>query len=246
MFCEAIAIMVKKTMTLHDFVVDGLIYRQSEGGAIGMDLTGVVSDIYMCHWDQQVIAGLQANGMVLELYKRYKDDVNLIFHKGGEEEDESRKEIMIRVKRIADDVDPNLKVTTDNTADQVDGKLPVLDLKVWIDVNKNGIRKVLHTHYTKEVASKATIDWRSSHSNSLKRNVMVNEIIRIYRNCSDELPEEDVIDHLVNFGKRMQFSGYPEAVRQEVFSDAILRREMQLEREGLRRPDARGARRERY
>ena len=71
MFCEAVAVMVKKTMRLHDFVVDGVIYRQRKGGAIGMDLTGVVSDICMCHWDQQLIAKLQETSMDAILYKRY-------------------------------------------------------------------------------------------------------------------------------------------------------------------------------
>ena len=48
MYCEAVGIMIKRTMELHDFRIDSEIYRQSKGGAIGMDLTGVVSDIYMC------------------------------------------------------------------------------------------------------------------------------------------------------------------------------------------------------
>ena len=47
MFCEAVAIKIKRTMQLHDYQIDGEIYRQTEGGSIGMDLTGVVSDIYI-------------------------------------------------------------------------------------------------------------------------------------------------------------------------------------------------------
>ena len=52
MFCRAIRIMVAKTMSLHDYVFDGNIIRQKERGSIGVDLTGVVADIYMCHWDK--------------------------------------------------------------------------------------------------------------------------------------------------------------------------------------------------
>ena len=48
MFCIAIEMMVKRTMSLHDFEFDGSIYKQMKGGSIGLDLTGVVSDIYMC------------------------------------------------------------------------------------------------------------------------------------------------------------------------------------------------------
>ena len=45
MFCMAIEIMVIKTMSLHDFQFDDRVFRQKSGGAIGLDLTGVVSDI---------------------------------------------------------------------------------------------------------------------------------------------------------------------------------------------------------
>ena len=48
MFCEAVGILIKKTMGMHDYLLDGNIYRQSRGGSIGLDLTGVVSDIYIC------------------------------------------------------------------------------------------------------------------------------------------------------------------------------------------------------
>ena len=44
-------LMIVKTMSLHDFQLDGQLYRQSRGGSIGLDLTGVVSDVYMCEWD---------------------------------------------------------------------------------------------------------------------------------------------------------------------------------------------------
>ena len=39
--------MIEKTMEMHDYEFDGKIYRQLKGGAIGMDLTGVMADIYI-------------------------------------------------------------------------------------------------------------------------------------------------------------------------------------------------------
>ena len=52
MFCLAIKCMIKVTMKNHDFQFNGTIYRQSSGGSIGLDLTGVLSNVYMCHWDK--------------------------------------------------------------------------------------------------------------------------------------------------------------------------------------------------
>ena len=123
---------------------------------------------------------------------------------------------MTEVKRMADSVDPSLKVTTDCKGNHADGRLPVLDLKVWIGKDENGNNKVLYSHYMKEVASRATIHWRSSHSNELKRNVMINEILRIFRNCSEDIPWNETSEHVSHYMKRMQFSGYPESVRRDM------------------------------
>ena len=70
--------MIVKTMSLHDYVFDGKIIRQKEGGSIGLDLTGVVADIYMCHWDELFLEKLSTNNIRAVLYERYKDDIDLI------------------------------------------------------------------------------------------------------------------------------------------------------------------------
>ena len=78
MFCRAIRVMIEKTMSLHDYVFDGKIIRQKSGGSIGLDLTGVVADIYMCHWDKIFIQRLADAGILAKIYERYKDDMNLL------------------------------------------------------------------------------------------------------------------------------------------------------------------------
>ena len=75
MFCSAMQLMIVKTMSLHDFRFDGKVYRQKGGGSIGLDLTGVISDIYMCEWDKALIQGMESARLMQVLYKRYKDDV---------------------------------------------------------------------------------------------------------------------------------------------------------------------------
>ena len=44
--------------------------------------------------------------------------------------------------------------------------------------------KILHTHYMKDVSSRAVINAFSAHSMEMKTNVMVNEVCRILKNCS--------------------------------------------------------------
>ena len=50
MICLAKRIMIEKNNE-HDYVFDGKIIRQKGGGSMGLDLKGVVADIYMCYWD---------------------------------------------------------------------------------------------------------------------------------------------------------------------------------------------------
>ena len=229
MFCEAIGIMINRTMELHDFQIDGTIYRQKEGGAIGMDLTGVVSDVYMCEWDKGVMAKMREENLEPIMYKRYKDDVNIVVEDRGDVECTSQ-EIMQRVKVAAESVDENLKVTTDCTGEHENGKVPILDLNVWIGEDEEGKRKVLYDHYMKGVASRSTIHFRSSHSTEMKKNVAVNELTRILRNCSSDIPWSETADHLSYYIQRMQFSGYPEEFRQEVLEQTMKRHDRAISR----------------
>ena len=63
MFCIAIEEMICVVMRSHDFTFDGKIYRQRTGGSIGLDLTGVLSDIYMCEWDLEVMRKMTEIGL---------------------------------------------------------------------------------------------------------------------------------------------------------------------------------------
>ena len=188
-----------------------------------MDLTGVVSDIYMMEWDKGLISSMENEAIEVKVYKRYKDDVNIILDLTAVDEVRTEKDTMERVKVLADAIDPALNVTVDYCSNHGDGRLPVLDLKVWIGVNEEGVNKVMYSHYMKEVASRATIHYRSSHSMMMKRNVMVNEIGRILGNCSGEIPWDEAAQHVSYFVQRMQFSGYPEGFRREVVTEAMLR-----------------------
>ena len=76
--------MIERTMSLHDYVFDGKIIQQKGGGSIGLDLTGVVADIYMCYWDRQYLKKLAESNIQTKLYKRYKDDIDLVIENDRE------------------------------------------------------------------------------------------------------------------------------------------------------------------
>ena len=242
MWCVAVGVLVTKTMQNHCYMFEGRIYRQEEGGSIGLDLTGVVADIYMSWWDGQLICLLGEANIFAILYKRYVDDINMALAMNTEEEVEgpTDKYLMEKVRTIANTIHPKTRATCDYGSKYEDGRLPMLDVKIWIGESTSGARKILHEHYMKDVSSRHVINYLSAHPEEMKVNVLVNEALRIMRNCSNHLPEEVKTSHLQYLVNRMQFSGYPQAYRYEVMARAFKRhKNNNTRREPRRRTDRR-------
>ena len=62
----------------------------------------------------------------------------------------------------------------------------------------------------------------------MKEAVMVNEIMRILRNCSQHLEWDKVATHLTYFMRRMQFSGYDQRTRYKVLTRALEKQEKKM------------------
>ena len=219
-------------MSLHDFHFNGTIYRQKEGGSIGLDLTGIIADVYMCHWDKEFIRRCELEMIIMYMYKRYKDDINVATDPSlavGIAKDD--KSVMRKLKEIADSIDPCLSVTTDCCSNHEDNKTPILDIKVWIDyVPREGYR-ILHSHYTKEVASRQVMNESSSHGMRMKFNVMVNELDRIMRNHSPYLNWEDsIVPNLDYFIMRMVYSGYSKVFVHDALLKALQKYDLRMNR----------------
>ena len=180
----------------------------------------------MCEWDRHLIGLMEEARMENVVYKRYKDDVDFVFRwqadvvvAEGERRDRLAMDI---VKLLADSVDTSLTVSTAVCSDFPDGRLPSLDVKVWIGADKDGVTRILYTHYMKDVSNRAVMHRMSSHSDNMKVSVFVNEVLRILRNCSPySLWKEEAARHLTYFMRRMQYSGFSETTRFQVLSAAL-------------------------
>ena len=131
------------------------------------------------------------------------------------------REVMEKIQGEANAVHHSIRATIDYGSKHIDNKLPLLDVKSWIGKNKDGVIKVMHEHYMKDVSTRSLIHYNSAHPTNVKTNILVNEASRILRNCSKEMKWTDVVPHLNYFIKRMQFSGYPEDIRHTVIKRAI-------------------------
>ena len=65
------------------------------------------------------------------------------------------------------------------------------------------------------INARSAIPWRN------KRTILTQEVLRILRNCSDQLPWSTICDHVSMFTARMQYSGYSEQFRAEVVRSAL-------------------------
>ena len=74
MIALALGSTIEKCMSNHYYSFGGHLHRQSEGGAIGSDLTGEIARDVMTLWDKQFLSMLKKLRIIIDLYGRYVDD----------------------------------------------------------------------------------------------------------------------------------------------------------------------------
>ena len=75
MFGKAMEIMITVCMKNHVYRFENKLRVQSEGGPIGLCLTGEVADCFMLKWDKKFIQATKDLGISLTFYSRFKDDI---------------------------------------------------------------------------------------------------------------------------------------------------------------------------
>ena len=216
---------VESVMGNHVYIFDGKVYRQEKGGPIGLELTGVVADITMLHFDQMFLNKVEENGYKVHLYKRYVDDILMVveatidFNRAevGREK-EVEKKVAEVMRTAADDILPDmLKFEVDTPSLHANGRLPVLDIEVWVGPD----HCILHSFYKKSVATTHVVMARSALSASAKRAILVAEGVRRLRNCHPDLPVKEKAFHMNNFNLAMMDCGHEVKFREIVNRRAI-------------------------
>ena len=238
-FKEALKIGLSTVMNNHIYEFDGILRKQTTGGAIGLQLTGTLAKLYMVWWDKMFLSKLSHLQINVAFYKRYIDDINIgITHPGNGYEykdgklhkDESKKEedsikekdetAMQLLQKIANGIHNSIQMEIDYPSANPDKKLPILDIKVWIQMVENK-RQILYEHYRKEVSTKTTIIARSATPMTQKRTILSQELLTIMTHCSPNLPTEVKCNHINHFMKRMQFSGFSKELRFDTYNSAM-------------------------
>ena len=247
MMAQMIADAVNVAMSNHMYRFDGKIYLQTDGGPIGDELAQAVARIVMIWWDRKFLEKCVTLEIDIMMYLRYVDDTNKLvvppppgtrFEEGKLRIKQDKIEIDTQkpidevagnvVKDIANSVTSMLEFEVDVCSKHIDGKMPVLDLKMWTE-KEQGVTVIRHEFYKKPMASRLTLRGHTAYPKSQLKAVMIQEILRRLRNCSPESSWEDRGKHLTEFAKSLQASGYPEAYRKKMFEIAVERFKKELE-----------------
>lgn len=145
-------------MKNHVYTYNGTMYHQRKGGPIGLDLTGVLAQIFMVWWDRRLRSRLSAMGLNVHMCKRYVDDINIILGVNNTEGSVTNERedgmaydarVMDIVKSEVDNIQQSIRVDVDYPSKHEDNKIPILDLKVWVEMREE-TSFVLHEFYSKE------------------------------------------------------------------------------------------------
>ena len=72
-----------------------------------------------------------------------------------------------------------------------DGKMPLLDLKVWVQEGDDGSSRIIHKFYKKDVLS--VISAKLAFLCRQKQTILTHELLRVLLNCSPDILWDRVI-----------------------------------------------------
>ena len=211
----AIAMGVKIVMVNHTYSVGDKFYLQTEGGPIGLELTGAISRVFMNSWDKKYLKKVEESDLVMKMYTRYIDDSNQVTLVRDDYNSETH---LKKLLEIANSIQEGIVMEADIVENHSDAKLPILDMKCWLDSQGTA----LYQHFEKPVSSKLVISSRSAHSKQCSRSVHVSEIERRISNTSKNLNwDEYVAPVLTDYMARMKAGGYDENYRKHVLLNGL-------------------------
>ena len=99
-----------------------------------------------------------------------------------------------------------------------------------MEKNDDGRNLIMYEHYRKDVATVTTIHARSATSMRQKKTIMTQELLNVMKNCSPRLDNNMRNSHINQYMKRMQYSGYDQTARYDVYNSAKKTYERQAEK----------------
>ena len=203
---EVMRLSVELMFETHCYSFGGKIYRQTEGGPIGLRSTCAVARVVMSRWDQKLKQRMVDSNISSEADGRYVDDGRLIlypirsgwrWHRGGlwfradwEKEDLSLSCIE-RTKRVVygamQGLTNCLSFTVETEEDFEDGWLPTLDIKMKV-LSDN---QIAYSFFSKPTASNKCLQAKTALNQNCLMRSLSNEVMRRLANMSSHVSSKE-------------------------------------------------------
>ena len=208
----------------HVYEFGGKFYLQKKGGPIGLRSTCAIARIVMLWWDEMFMSLVASSNLSVEEKARYMDDIRLWMYsirlgwrwaEGGLKyrkawREEERAKGMTGLQKTVEVIEGMmnsictwLKFTME-TVDDFDGRLPTLDLNIWIREDN----LIVYIFYQKPMASSMVIQKRSAMPENMRVATLNQEVIRRMLNTSERLEMVDRLGVVDEYAEKLRNSGY--------------------------------------
>ena len=179
----------------------------------------------MLNWDRKYKKRLEDNNLEAEDHDRYMDDVRtwlhsikpgwrwvgeeLLFCESWRKEDLKEGNVGLRKSRqvlegMMNNIHNFLKMTMETGDEFEDGKLPTLDINLW--VGEDGL--VLHTFYEKPMSNNQVLHKYTAMPENTKIAALTQELVRRMKNSSELLCQEERNVVIDNYTQKLVNSDY--------------------------------------
>ena len=140
---------VEVKMSNHSFMLGDDVFLQTNGGPIGLEFTGSMSRVVMMWWDHLYLQKCLSVGLNMVIYEHFVDDSNQAVEVP---DDDTARNVLLKLENIANSILPGINMEVDLPSNHSDAKLPILDMKCFME---DGY--LMYEHYEKLMATKLII-----------------------------------------------------------------------------------------
>ena len=228
---------VRAVFDLHTYQFGGKLYLQSDGGPIGLRLTGACAKVVMAQWSVKVSEILERSHVEIWLSGGYIDDIRYLtsridsgwrynkkenritYSEEWEEEDEKlgysqEKKTSAVILEVMNSINKELTFTTEIPEEFENKRLPTLDFEMWVDRGEKP--RVRYSFFEKPMNSKFCVMANGAMADNMKKSTLSQEIVRRMLNTSEEQPQDERNRIIEKFIVKMQVSGYNEKQVQDI------------------------------
>ena len=216
---------------------------QRNGAPIGLDLSGEIGRLETGEVDREFAELCEQNKVKLDLDTRYVDDkqnvmgaipygfrwVNtaIVFNADWVDEDSKLPEDLHTANvmmTMANSIRPSIQFTVDVGSNYADNRVPILDMAMRmenISFTEHGTTficpQVSYVFFKKSMARTTIMKSASAMPEKIKRETLVNELLRRLTNTTQYLPSAAEENRKVTnaYMQTMKLSGYGEKIRRE-------------------------------